>query len=269
MSRRLDVALLPQLARPLEGQACIVVDVLRASSSIVAMLTGGASAILIAPTSDAARALAQRYDALLCGEEGALKPEDFAYGNSPAELATLDLRDRVVAFSTTNGTPALAASGQAALAVVGALLNATAVADHVAARAAVLGAHVTILCAGRRGSRYVALEDTYCAGVLVERLLAASDLVPEDAALLARQVARSYTRAYPGDPVAAARRVFADSWNGRRLTQMGLAGDVDFCARVDWSEVVPTLHREGDDLVIRTAGGTNPRATPGHERGGD
>jgi 2-phosphosulfolactate phosphatase len=254
MSRRLDVALLPQLARPLEGHVCIVIDVLRASSSIVAMLTAGAEAIWVAPTTDGARVLAQRYEALLCGEEDAFKPEDFAHGNSAAELARLDLRGRVVAFSTTNGTPALAASARAALAVVAGLVNVTAVARYVAARAAALDGHITVLCAGRRGARYVSLEDTYCAGVLVERLLAASDLVPEDAALVARQVARAYTQAHPADPVAAARAVFADAWNGRRLVQIGMAEDVAFCAQVDWSTVVPVLDRVGDDLVIRADG---------------
>lgn len=253
MSRRLDVALLPRLARPLDGSICVVIDVLRASSSIVAMLARGASAVWVASTSDGARALARRYDALLCGEEGALKPADFAYGNAAAELARLDLRGRVVAFSTTNGTPALVASAQAALAVVAGLVNASAAARYVAARAEALGCDITLLCAGRRGSRYVALEDAYCAGVLVEHLLAASTLVPEDAALLARQVARSYAHAHPTDPVAAAQAVFADAWNGRRLVRLGMAEDVAFCARVDWSAVVPVLHRVGDDLVIRAA----------------
>lgn len=253
MTRRVDVALLPSLAGPLDDRVCVVIDVLRASSSIVAMLAGGASAVWIAATSDGARALARRHGALLCGEEGALKPPDFDYGNSPAAMARLDLRGRAIAFSSTNGTPALVASAGAPLAVVGALLNARAAAQYAAAQAAHLDCGITVLCAGRQSSRYVALEDTYCAGVLVAHLLAADDLVPDDAALVARHLARSYAAAQRADPVAAARAAFADAWNGRRLVKLGLAADVAFCAQVDWSTVVPILRREGDDLVVRNA----------------
>ena len=90
---RLDVVPVPALLIDLSGQVCIVVDVLRASSTIVTMLERGAQEVLLAPTIEEARSLHQelpRY--LLCGEEGGLPPSGFDYGNSPSEFSALDLK---------------------------------------------------------------------------------------------------------------------------------------------------------------------------------
>ena len=102
---RLDVALTPNLLADFSGRVCIVVDVLRASSTIVTMLERGAEEVLLAPTIEGARGLHQelpRY--LLCGEEGGVPPPGFDYGNSPSEFSAIDLKGQRVILRTSNGT---------------------------------------------------------------------------------------------------------------------------------------------------------------------
>src|SRR2546430_17668234 len=106
---RLHVAFLPSLMAPGragwgQGQICLVVDVIRASSSLVTIVERGASRILIAGDVESARqAAASWVDAVLAGEEEGLAPAGFDYGNPPVELGRAPLRGRPVGFVRTNG----------------------------------------------------------------------------------------------------------------------------------------------------------------------
>ena len=125
---RLDVAFLPRLLRRPESSVCLLIDVLRASSSIVTLFARGAEEVVVAGSTAAARRIAAaepgRY--LLCGEVFGLAPPGFDYGNSPSEFAELDMRGRRIILSTTNGTKALRRLAASPVVIVGALLNATA-----------------------------------------------------------------------------------------------------------------------------------------------
>lgn len=244
---RLDVAFVPTLrtpipdplssARPrhpaLSRQLCIVVDVIRASTSLVTLVERGASRVFIAGDIDSARAAAPRSDAVLAGEQEGLAPPGFTYGNSPVELSRASVDGRPVVFVTTNGTAAIRAVTDAPTVLIGALRNGAAVCREAWQEATAHGHDITIVCAGRE--RAFAIDDAYCAGFLIDRFLESGLGDLTDAAMAAVALFRS-------DPDAQA--VFTRSAAGRNVIRLGLAADLTYCAQRDASSVVPRLGRE-------------------------
>ncbi|MDQ7820547.1 MAG: 2-phosphosulfolactate phosphatase [Armatimonadota bacterium] len=241
---RVHVAFHP-LVVTAEPQVCIVVDVIRASTTLVTMVERGAGRIYVAETVDAARRAAARMDgAILAGEENGLPPAGFHYGNSPVEVARAAFGAAPVIFVTTNGTAAIRRVAKAPVVLVGALRNARAAARQAAELARVRGLPVTVVCAGREGG--FGLDDAYTAGALVDRLLEverSAELTDGSAAAL---------RLYRGERDALA--LFRESAAGRNVIRLGLEEDVVYCARADVSEVVPRLSREVHVLESVTSG---------------
>jgi 2-phosphosulfolactate phosphatase len=251
VSRRLDVALRPH-ALDATTTVAVVVDVIRASTSLVTLVERQASPIYVAQTVEAAhRAVAARPHPpageptagtgrrpLLIGEEYGLPPEGFDYGNSPALLATAAVAGRAVIFATTNGAPAFYAAAGAGTVLAGCLRNAAAVAEAAWERAGDDGA-VTVVCAGRSGSAGTfGADDLYAAGVIVERIRrldAVTLLDGAEAALLL----------HAAEPDAL--RFFRRTAGGRHVAGLGLEADLLFCADVDRSRAVPRL---GEDLFL-------------------
>ncbi|HET7558689.1 MAG TPA: 2-phosphosulfolactate phosphatase, partial [Limnochordia bacterium] len=159
-------ALLPAELEPaaLAGCRVAVIDVLRATSTIVTALAAGAAAIVPVEELDEARRLAAR-GFLAGGERHAVAPDGFDFGNSPFEYTPERVRGREIALTTTNGTRALRRAAGAAGLCAAALLNAGAAARWLAE-----DDQPTILCAGT--NQRVSADDTLCAGALVEHLLA-------------------------------------------------------------------------------------------------
>src|SRR5450759_5505490 len=124
----IDVALLPQLVDPADPGVLIVIDQIRASTTIPTLIDAGCRNVFLAGDPDAARAVAKETGCLLAGEVRAVKPPDFDLDNSPVELVGVDLRDRSVALSTTNVTAVIHRLRRAEPVLVGCIRNATAVA---------------------------------------------------------------------------------------------------------------------------------------------
>jgi 2-phosphosulfolactate phosphatase len=252
----LQVAFLPRDVPTLDGRVCVVLDVLRASSTLVTLLERGAAPLCVAGTVDAARALAANLPgrALLCGEVGGLPPPGFDYGNSPTEIASLALAGRPVVLATSNGTRALAALAPAPAVLVGCFLNATAVAARGLALARALDADLTLVCSGDVNGSQFSLEDALAAGYLVEGVLARQSvdaLELDDAARAAWRLWQAYAAGCA--PAEAAARGFAESVHGRDLARLGFDADLAYCARADASQAVPRLAVEGDRLLLRAA----------------
>jgi 2-phosphosulfolactate phosphatase len=248
---RLDVAFVPSLASPgphpaLPARArarlvCIVVDVIRASTSLITMVERGATQVFIAGAIDTARAAAPRLGAVLAGEQDGLAPPGFDYGNSPVELSHAPLEGRSVVFVTTNGTAAIRAVTDASAVLVGALRNGEAVCREAWAAATAQGDNLTIVCAGREHG--FGIDDAYCAGYLVHRVLQVGSPELTDAAMAAAALFRS-------EPNALA--VFSQSAAGRNVVRLGLTEDIAYCAQQNVSRVVPRLGRELHLLEDRT-----------------
>jgi len=241
---KIDVALLPGQRFDPERSVCVVVDVLRASSSIVTLLERGATHVVAAKDTNEARQLHQRLpDHLLCGEEHGLPPEGFDYGNSPSEFSRLDLSGRPVILATSNGTRILAALADAPVLLVGCLLNRTAVAEAAVRLARERGLDVTIVCSAAYGGSVFVLEDVLGAAAIVDAALRLSD-PPEalDAARFARDAFEVASRDLPA--------AVASAYHARELVEAGLGEDVAYCARLDVSGVAPVVER-GEDGVLR------------------
>ncbi len=244
---RLDVAFVPALHDPMHNspssarphhpernrQLCIVVDVIRASTSLVTLVERGASRVFIAGDIDSARAAAPRVGAVLAGEQDGLAPPGFAYGNSPVELSRASVDGRPVVFVTTNGTTAIRAVTDAPTVLVGALRNGGAVCREAWQEATAHGDDITIVCAGREHA--FAIDDAYCAGYLIHRIVEGGSAELTDAAMAAVTLYRS-------EPDA--RAVFTTSAAGRNVIRLGLTADITYCAQRDASNAVPRLGRE-------------------------
>lgn len=236
VSVRVDLALSRrELGRRSEaGRAAVVIDVVRASTTIAIALHHGCAGIVPARTLREARAIALRLGdgALLAGERAAAKIVGADLGNSPAEYGRERVEGKTVVLTTTNGTRAFRAIEGARDVIACAFLNVSAAARWL--RRSSLD--VLIVCAGRNGQ--FCLEDAVGGGMLIDRLLRLSDrsLQLSDAARAAHLV---YS-ANRGDLLEVLRGC---EW-GRDITRKGFGPDLEVCAQVDLTDVVPVM-REG------------------------
>jgi 2-phosphosulfolactate phosphatase len=237
---KLEVLLTPATigSPPVADRAVVVFDVLRATTTMTAALAAGVAEIRIFDSLEGARAAAaQVVDPVLCGERNCLRPEGFTLGNSPGGFVRQLHAGKTVFMSTTNGTRAIVAARGAKLLLVGAIVNAAAVARRLAGA----GLDVILLCAGTDGQP--AMEDLIGAGAVIDSLagLGAAELESD----LTRLAVRLF-RACRTD----LRGAMADATGGRNVIAAGLAADVEFAARLDSVEVVGEV-REGPLRVAR------------------
>ncbi len=223
----IDVYFTPQefLTRPPEGQfAVAVLDVFRATTSMVTAFANGCDRVIPVRTVEEALALKQSHPgALLAGEREARPIPGFDLGNSPGEYSRRTVAGKTIGMTTTNGTVALKTAEQAAKVYVGAFVNAAALCRKLTAAPL----NIVVLCAGTRG--LLTMEDVLCAGLLVERLAGRGGL--SDAALAARAVYSDYR----GDLV----RRTMESAHARHLAALGYGEDIGNCLRHDLFNVVP------------------------------
>jgi 2-phosphosulfolactate phosphatase len=212
----------------LQEHTAVVIDVLRASSTIVAALAAGAQALYPVDSTEEAIKLVTslgRADTLLAGERKGLKIEGFDLGNSPREFTPEAVDGKKIVMTTTNGTRALVAASAADRVVVASMLNLSAVARSLAG-----ASHVAVVCAGKEGR--FAIEDALCAGMLLARLAGGAELELADAGRAALALAGQF---------GADAGFLSGTAAGRALAEIGLAEDVDWCARVDVHDFVPEL----------------------------
>lgn len=238
---RIDVAATWQEARflDLRCSTAVAIDVLRATSTIVTAIQAGARRVIPTETPEQARSAAARVgkgDCVLGGERGGLRIEGFDLGNSPREYTPFTVGGKTLVLSTTNGTQALAAALQAETVCVAALLNVGSVADRLIASRR----DIAIICAGTEGR--VSLDDLYCAGMLVSRIVSpgnARDI--SDGARLAMDWYVSHA--------GASLDVLASCIHGRRLAELGFQRDLEYCSGVDVITEVPIWEK---DCLVRS-----------------
>jgi 2-phosphosulfolactate phosphatase len=231
----------------------VVVDVIRATTSIAVLLDRGCRRLRVAESVAEARQVAASArvagDAArltLAGEVGGLPPAGMDFGNSPAAFAQGDFSAADVVFATSNGTRALFACSGGAAVLVGALRNASAVA-RVAVERALAGERaagepdpaapwtVCVVCSG--ADDRPAMDDTICAGVIagavVEGLRSTGRVVAIESGA---QIALAVRDTAVARGLAAA---LADTWAACAVVELGLAADLAWCAALDASTVVP------------------------------
>jgi 2-phosphosulfolactate phosphatase len=232
------------------GGIVVVIDVLRASTTIITALAHGAVRVRPVLTIDEARALAASGGAgagtLLGGERGGRRIDGFDLGNSPAEYAPARVNGRSIVITTTNGTAALDACTAAAEVLIGGIVNRSAVAARARSLAVVHGTpDIHLVCAGTDGE--VTEEDLLAAGGILDAASRqpGSDRDMLDAsALVAREAFRSVlATAADADATLAIAAAFALSRGGRNLIELGMHADLPAAAAIDSLPVVPRLAR--------------------------
>lgn len=209
-------------AEELQARVGIVVDVVRATSSIAQALASGYERVLCCREIGEAMALRAELgdEAVVGGERNGTRVDGFDVGASPIAFAEGPVAPTLI-LSTTNGTAAiLAAAAHCETVLLGSLLNLAA----LGARVGALDDDVAVICAGFKGG--FALDDAYCAG----RIVAALDSDRSDAAQAAERLARSFPDALQG-------------LNARTYGPPGLEQDIVFCARESVLATVPRLSR--------------------------
>jgi 2-phosphosulfolactate phosphatase len=202
----------------------IVIDVIRATTTICQALASGYDRVFCTAEVEEASALRDRLgEGVLGGERNAVRIPGFDLGNSPREY--LEPRDGPLILSTTNGTRAIVSAGlRCERVLVASLLNLAAVVD--AAQEA--GADAVVVCAGVQGT--LALDDAYVAGRIVELL----GWKRTDASEAAVRLTGTWS---------GAEEAFRASKSGRNLLENApdLEEDIPFCARESVLDVVPRL----------------------------
>jgi 2-phosphosulfolactate phosphatase len=220
---RVHVAVTP--AEEVSAPVGIVVDVLRATSTITQALAVGYTRVLCCGEVEEARAVAaSEGGAVLGGERKTVRIEGFDFGNSPREFT--EAAAETLVLTTTNGTRLLlAAAERCDLVLVGSLLNLEAVARAAREQGV---EDVAVLCAGVKGE--LAMDDAYCAGRIALEL----DGEPADSAVAAMRLAGSFGSAEEG---------LSASQSARNLHASGLQDDIAYCARTSVLTVVPRFSR--------------------------
>jgi len=214
-----------------KGKALAVFDVFRATSTIISAFEKDCHAIVPVVSVDEAHAKyqelrGQKMDVLVAGERSGIRIPGMDLGNSPMEYANSDIRGKTIVVFTSNGTLAIRGARGADRIYIAALLNAKA----AALKLAETGRDVVLGCAGRLGE--FSLEDFLAAGAVTYFI---RQIVPE---------------IFPSDLVLASESCFLNNRNcvkeflakgkhGRYLEEIGFKEDVDFCSRLNVSQIVP------------------------------
>lgn len=229
------------------GGIAVVIDVLRASTTIVTALAHGASAVVPRRTvAEALAAAAERPGAVLGGERGGLTIAGFDLGNSPLEYTADRVGGKPVVITTTNGTLALAACHAASEVLVGAIVNRAAVAETARQLAVARGCHaIHLVCAGTDG--HVTEEDLLAAGAILDA--SGSDDQLDEAARAARDRFRALASAGRIGLESRVATAFRTCRGGENLIALGMEADLAAAAAIDSLAVVPRLHRREETLV--------------------
>lgn len=224
------------------GTIAVVIDQLRAGTTITMALTNGARRVI--PVTSVDEALARRDSlrrenpgrrVLLGGERGGVLIPGFDLGNSPREYTRERVEGADIVFTTTNGTAALHAARSSPLVVVACLAN-------LSAAAAVVDREprpISIICAGTHG--LVGLDDALVAGAMV-RCLPDRPLAEDDAARLCLT--------WWDDAAEDIRNALASSLGGRGLIALNQHEDLEFCAQIDITSVVPRPMADGSLMPV-------------------
>lgn len=249
MEHTLNVYALPSLLTPdeLAGATAVVIDVLRASTTMVFALEAGAREILPCLEVADARQVAAGLpvgEFVLGGERGGTRIEGFHLGNSPSEYTVEAVSQRTVVFTTTNGTRALLQCRQAQRVLIGAFVNAAAVVRQLAGQA-----KIALVCAGTGGE--FSRDDVLFAGFLVEQIQksAGQTYRLNVQALTAREnwassFAVPYATGAERLPAEMLAQQLRPSLGGRNLTAVGLDADILTAAEIDRFQSVPELDRK-------------------------
>jgi 2-phosphosulfolactate phosphatase len=260
--KQLDFYLLPALLEPddLSGRSVVVIDVLRATTTIVTALAAGATRVI--PCLEVEEALRFAGGAetavVLGGERGGRPIPGFDLGNSPAEYTAERVAGRTVVFTTTNGTRAMLRCSTARRLLLGAFVNFSAVCRELGGET-----RIALVCAGTDGQ--VTREDALFAGAVVDDLcrhasrrdaVGGGGFALNDQAEIAADAWRAAVRLLVDRPLGMTLR---DSCGGRNLIEIGQENDIELAGQIDRYDLAPVVNTTTWQILPR--GEPTPRKT--------
>jgi 2-phosphosulfolactate phosphatase len=248
-SASVDVKLLYQTVEPeeLRESVCVVIDILRATTSIVHALGHGAKIVCPCETIDQTDLKLKNYSheqVLRGGERKGVTIDGFDLDNSPWSYTTKQIAQKVILFTTTNGTQAIAKCLLANHVFIGAFANFSAIANCVAQ----VEGPIHLVCAGTDGK--LSLEDILFAGVLVNELKMKNpdlNIAQDDETTIALALADSV------EPIETDRlEIFKISRGGQNLLELGMLRDLERAAMLDLYDIVPVWNPRTGEISVKS-----------------
>ncbi len=213
------------------SKSVVVIDILRASNTIINALQNGAKAIIPVPAVEFAVKVSGGMfggQTLLGGERNTKKIEGFALGNSPLEYTEEFVDGKTIVFYTTNGTPAITKAKFSEFLTVCSFSNLSIVAKEMIKRKC----DFEILCAGRNNT--LSLEDMICAGKLIDEMSKTKDnLTLTDTAKISVELNKSLGKNI--------KKMLSETEHAKRLIENGFEEDITFCSQLNSSEILPVF----------------------------
>lgn len=248
MPREIKVHLLPKLFEPdeLRGGIAVILDILRASTTIIHALAHGADSVV--PTEEIEEALSKKakYQAervLLGGERAGVLIDGFDLDNNPFAYAENVVRGKTILFTTSNGTRALKRSLAADRILIGGFVNLAAVVDVLLEDKR----PIHFVCAGTMGK--VTQEDVLCAGAIVDGLLGSLGLRDDDLADDQAQLAL-YRYLQANELDQGVLRAMRNSFGGRNCRRLGFDDQIARAATIDLFRIVPEYDAATGKITI-------------------
>ena len=232
--KKIDVCFSPDLIEQfdLDNRCVVVIDILRATSCMVAGLGSGVGSITPVATVEECEALGKE-GYIMAGERGGQKLPQFDLGNSPLEYMNSAYKGKKIAVTTTNGTRCIELSKKAPEVIVGAFLNLKALIEHLESQPK----DILLFCAGWKGK--FNLEDSLFAGAVCHQMKKVCEL-ESDAAMSAFFLYQSMSEDIE--------YYISRSNHASRLSSFNAREDLSYCSKVDEFDIVPKL--VGNELVI-------------------
>jgi 2-phosphosulfolactate phosphatase len=216
------------------GKTTVVIDILRATSTIVEALNNRAKEVIPVGNLEFAMKASGSFfggNIILGGERNTKKIEGFALGNSPLEYTKKIVKGRTIILYTTNGTKAVVKTKFSETLVLCSFTNLSAVANFLFNS----DKDVEILCAGKNGG--FCIEDTICAGMLISEIIKmGKQAILNDAAKVSVFLSKSY-----GDDLV---KILTECEHGKLLIENGFEKDIEYCSNVGSIDLIP-IFREG------------------------
>jgi 2-phosphosulfolactate phosphatase len=213
------------------GGIAVIVDALRASATITAFFSAGASEVIVSSEIDDAFLLKESFPgAVLAGERNFLKVPGFDLGNSPVEAASFPFMGRGVIFSSTSGAGRIIEAQGAASILIGSTVNCSAVARAALSKSKEIKTDIIIIPAGLYTDEdFIAEEDLIASVVIIKELGGSTPPSLEGYLSLIDKLGTE--------------KLFLRTTNGKKLVSLGFAADVSYCARFNITRIVPSLSR--------------------------
>ncbi len=232
----IDVLITPAENTDFKNKTVIIIDVLRASTTILTALQNGANSVhLVVSVEDALKAKSRNPKFILGGERGGLRQTGFDLGNSPLEYIPEKVKDQDLVLTTTNGTLAANKAFTADNILIGCFRNLQAIVDHISK----VQNDVIFFCAGNDGR--FSIDDTICAAIIVKKIsILITDVQLSESAkfILETDIIRFGMHENMEGAITS---IMQNSYHGQRLIKLGFEQDVIYCSELSRVNLVPKL----------------------------